>query len=774
MKSKRLLWLYFCFAVVLLVLNIWGIATFTQGGYAASGQTSRSSVLAAIAQRVQRTAPVSFLHRPYYGNRTILQRTTSYVDHDRPWYDFDGLFVRYDGMRWQNNQALTSCTPRVSCYDGHNGYDLDLSFEPVLSAAPGTVIRANWYNPMNHNSSLGLWVAIDHGNGFVTAYGHLSAITVARGDHVGTQWQIGTSGTTGSSTGPHLHMATYYLPYWQATDPFGWRGNYPDPNPVPDRYLWVDNPGTHTTVPYLSASRAPYPGALLVDDGGTGWSSTGGWQSDHARSDVNGNLHWTATSATGATASATWQPAIPSDGYYEVGVYVDDTHASSSWVPYTVYSADSSTVGAALRHSVYVDESHIGTFGGPFGTVVTGPQWVSIGTYYFRRGQNGRVVVSNATGEANAQIAADGVEFVRVADNSVAAGQQVNNIGGGPAPRPVPTPSPGSGASAAHGPASSHTVYFAEGYTGVGTTETLALTNGAAVQANVTITYLYQNAVLRTRSYQLSAGARRVLTINQEAGADQSVSMMVQSDQAFTAERTMAVHKGSFAATTESTGSSTLSTNWFFAEGNTTSGWNTLLAALNPTSSPVTLHITALPIRSSSGGSSAPKNMVYTLPAHARSTIVLNNVIANQRFAMAINASGAIALERAEYLVAGPQSGGSTTSGVNAPQKTWSFAVNNSGVSSRERLLLANPSAAATGAQIRYLLAGGRVVTQVVSLPGQSCVEVDVNGLVLQTRHATVINAGGPIVAEQQDFFTAGQGGGVSSFTLVMGNMGGP
>ncbi len=125
------------------------------------------------------------------------------------------------------------------------------AFEPVLSAAAGTVIRAGWYNPVNHNDSFGLWVAIDHKNGLATAYGHLSAITVTNGDQVGVQWQIGTSGTTGSSTGPHLHFGTYYLNNvaWQPTDPFGWEGNYSDPNTVADNYLWVGNPEANGSVP---------------------------------------------------------------------------------------------------------------------------------------------------------------------------------------------------------------------------------------------------------------------------------------------------------------------------------------------------------------------------------------------------------------------------------------------------------------------------------------------------------------------------------------------
>lgn len=360
------------------------------------------------------TPPPPFMHRPYYGNQTILQRTVSFVDHDKPWYVNDGIFVRYDGAKW-TNVSIDSCTGGVNCYDGHNGYDLNLWYEPVLSVAAGTVIRAGWYNPLDHNSSLGLWAAVDHGNGYVTAYGHLSALTVAVGDSVGIQWQLGTSGTTGSSTGPHLHMATYYLPDWQATDPFGWTGNYPDPNIVPDNYLWVSDPASNGTIPLLNANGSAVAAhAVLVDDGGSGWSSTGTWTAQQSSTAINGNLHWTTTTSGAATASATWQPTIPADGYYEVGVFVDDNHASSSWSPFTVYSADPNVAGTEVSHNVYVDQSHIGAFQGPYSWENTGPQWVSLGIYYFRASQFGRVVLSNATDVSGEQLAADGVEFVPV------------------------------------------------------------------------------------------------------------------------------------------------------------------------------------------------------------------------------------------------------------------------------------------------------------------------------------------------------------------------
>src|SRR5437660_3252736 len=138
MLAKR--WLYPSLIVTLLLLLL---STPIIVAHISWGLSSRSN---AALGRVAAAAAAPFLHRPYYGPQSVLSRTISFVDHDEPWYASDGLFVRYDGQHWTNDSVF-NCTRGVSCYDGHNGYDLGLWFEPVLSAAAGVVIRANWYNP---------------------------------------------------------------------------------------------------------------------------------------------------------------------------------------------------------------------------------------------------------------------------------------------------------------------------------------------------------------------------------------------------------------------------------------------------------------------------------------------------------------------------------------------------------------------------------------------------------------------------------------------------
>ena len=72
--------------------------------------------------------------------------------------------------------------------------------QPIRAAAPGRVVRAGWW------SGYGKAVVIDHGRGLATRYGHLSAFDVRPGDRVARGELIGRMGSTGRSTGNHLHF----------------------------------------------------------------------------------------------------------------------------------------------------------------------------------------------------------------------------------------------------------------------------------------------------------------------------------------------------------------------------------------------------------------------------------------------------------------------------------------------------------------------------------------------------------------------------------------
>ena len=83
----------------------------------------------------------------------------------------------------------------------HEGIDIAAPVgAPIRAAAAGTVIYAGWME------GYGNLTVIDHGNGLATAYAHQSSIGVANGQQVTQGETIGAVGSTGESTGPHLHL----------------------------------------------------------------------------------------------------------------------------------------------------------------------------------------------------------------------------------------------------------------------------------------------------------------------------------------------------------------------------------------------------------------------------------------------------------------------------------------------------------------------------------------------------------------------------------------
>lgn len=87
----------------------------------------------------------------------------------------------------------------------HNGIDFVAKGDKsILAAGAGKVITGN----MGYYG-YGRWVAIDHENGLVTLYGHMSSVVVKNGDEVERGDKIGVMGTTGFSTGPHLHFSIF-------------------------------------------------------------------------------------------------------------------------------------------------------------------------------------------------------------------------------------------------------------------------------------------------------------------------------------------------------------------------------------------------------------------------------------------------------------------------------------------------------------------------------------------------------------------------------------
>ena len=113
------------------------------------------------------------------------------------------------GLRWH---------PVVGGRRQHEGVDLASPVgTPIHATADGTVAKADWFG------GYGLFVQLEHGGSLATRYGHMSRLNVAAGQQVRKGDIIGYVGSTGRSTGPHLHYEVRVagapvnpIPYMQA------------------------------------------------------------------------------------------------------------------------------------------------------------------------------------------------------------------------------------------------------------------------------------------------------------------------------------------------------------------------------------------------------------------------------------------------------------------------------------------------------------------------------------------------------------------------------
>lgn len=159
--------------------------------------------------------------------------------------------------------ALTGPSSGVAGISPVGGLDSGYSVEQRFKTRPQPVLAADWVNPMPEGAvtscfgerwgrlhagvdiataegtpiravgagvvvaagpadGYGNAVLIDHSNGYLTHYGHMSAITVAVGQRVTTGAQIGNEGSTGHSTGPHLHFEVHEGRYKNPIEPTLW------------------------------------------------------------------------------------------------------------------------------------------------------------------------------------------------------------------------------------------------------------------------------------------------------------------------------------------------------------------------------------------------------------------------------------------------------------------------------------------------------------------------------------------------------------------------
>ena len=124
------------------------------------------------------------------GSRIAYRTAKQIVETEYNWPLINTGISSYYGSRTMNGTTKL-----------HTGIDIPCSLNTDIEAVDnGTVIFAGW------NNGYGYYIQIDHGAEIISAYAHLNSLSVNVGDNVIKGQIIGKSGSTGNSTGPHLHL----------------------------------------------------------------------------------------------------------------------------------------------------------------------------------------------------------------------------------------------------------------------------------------------------------------------------------------------------------------------------------------------------------------------------------------------------------------------------------------------------------------------------------------------------------------------------------------
>jgi murein DD-endopeptidase MepM/ murein hydrolase activator NlpD len=165
---------------------------------------SRSGLVAAQVQRQQDLAELTAVEREQLAEMEALQATSAElaakIQAAQAAAGTGGGSPSAAGYVWP---VLGPVTSPFGWRWGrmHEGIDIAASSgTPIRAAASGTVIHAGWLG------GYGNLTVIDHGGGVATAYGHQSSLAAGSGAFVAQGQVIGYIGSTGHSTGPHLHF----------------------------------------------------------------------------------------------------------------------------------------------------------------------------------------------------------------------------------------------------------------------------------------------------------------------------------------------------------------------------------------------------------------------------------------------------------------------------------------------------------------------------------------------------------------------------------------
>ncbi|NPV59261.1 MAG: L,D-transpeptidase family protein [Actinobacteria bacterium] len=230
--------------------------------------------------------------------------------------------------------------------------------------------------------------------------------------------------------------------------------------------------------------------------------------------------------------------------------------------------------------------------------------------------------------------------------------------------------------------------YFAEGYTAEAYDTYLLLSNPGTEGTDVRVAFLKDTGEVVEQVCAVAPHSRFTLAVDDVPGMDAAAfSMRVDSDRPIVAERAMYFAAGSRTDGTVTVGSTETSTDWYFAEGCTSGGFDTWLLLANPGDQGVSAWVYFL----LEGGGTV--DYVFWVAPHSRRTIPVDAfpVVGAASFSMRVRADGPVVAERAMYFTKDYIKGGHVAMGAPTLSAEWYFAEGCTRRFFQSYVLLGNP-----------------------------------------------------------------------------------
>jgi hypothetical protein len=302
--------------------------------------------------------------------------------------------------------------------------------------------------------------------------------------------------------------------------------------------------------------------------------------------------------------------------------------------------------------------------------------------------------------------------------------------------------------------------FLAEGCTAWGFDTFVLVQNPNKEPAQVTLNFLKSGGKTQQLVFQVEPLARYTVPVDSVPGMEQAeFSTEVRSTKPVVVERSMYFDYNGIKEGSSAGGVTSLSSDWFFAEGYTSGGFDTYILLANPSSQ--TAHAT-LSLESDGG----QRGDVYVEVApHSRKTVAVDQIKGweQKAFSARVRADGMIAVERAMYFKYNGIAGGHDSFGSPAMSDRWFLAEGYTAGSFDTYVLIFNPNRTASDVSVRFLLRGGRHMDKTYRVAPESryTIAVDkIKGLEAEEVSASITSSV-PVVVERSMYFSyLGKAGG--------------